>query len=183
MDKTAIAEAAVLDRSQQQAPSLRALDDTPNDEAAFVPHLGFEPGSGRTAGQIRGRRVLTDVPLNPAGQHFLPGFASIARQPADGEDEGGALHEPFPYVPALLQGLCPEVTAAGVEDVEGDEDRPSRRHVRTRITEQIEARHEPLIEHRDLAVEHEGRTRQRRDSLDQVGEADSMLDALPADKA
>jgi hypothetical protein len=42
------------------------------------------------------------------GQHFLPSFVSIGRQPADREDEVGALHESLQYATTLLQRPCPE---------------------------------------------------------------------------
>jgi hypothetical protein len=110
----------------------------------------------------RSSRILPHVSLNPAGQHFLPGLVSVARQPTYGEDEVGAIHESFQYVTPLLQRACPEIAATRMEDVKGDLDRTRRSYIRARLTKEIEARHQPLVEYRDLAIEYEGHTRQRR---------------------
>jgi hypothetical protein len=183
MDKTPIAEAAVLDCSQQQAPSLGALDDSPYDEAALVTYLRLEPGPLRTAGQIRRCRVLPYVPFDPSSQHFLPGFVSAACQPAHGEDEVGAIHEPFQYATTLLQRSCPEITAASVEDVEGDEDRPSRRHVRAKITEQIERDTSWSSNTATSPSSTRGGPGSAEMALTRSGNRGSVLDALPANKA
>jgi hypothetical protein len=56
---------------------------------------------------------------------------------------------------------CPEIAATRMEDVKGDIDRTRRSYIRARLTKEIEARHQPLVEYRDLAIEYEGHTRQR----------------------
>jgi hypothetical protein len=110
-------------------------------------------------------------------------FPRTSRDEPAPDQASRALYEPFQHVTALLQRPRPEITATGVEDVKGDIDRPRRCYIRPRLTKQIEARHQPFVEYRDLAIEYEGHTRQRRHGFDQVRKAGSMLDALPTDKA
>jgi hypothetical protein len=62
-------------------------------------------------------------------------------------------------------------------------DRTRRSYIRAKLTKEIEARHQPFVEYRDLAIEYEGHARQRRHGFDQVRKAGSVLDAFPTDQA